>query len=41
MSQSIFNQVCSDPTIVKGIYNTCDQWCMVLLGDRALSGLSV
>jgi hypothetical protein len=28
MSQPIFNQVCLDPTLVKGIYNTCDQWCM-------------
>ena len=28
MSEPIFNQVCLDPTLVKGIYNTCDQWCM-------------
>ena len=27
-SQPIFNQVCLDPTLIKGIYNTCDQWCM-------------
>jgi hypothetical protein len=28
MSQPIFNQVCLDPTLIKGIYHTCDQWCM-------------
>jgi len=28
MSQPIFNQVCLDSTLIKGIYNTCDQWCM-------------
>ena len=28
MSQPIFNRVCLDPTLIKGIYNTCDQWCM-------------
>ena len=28
MSQPIFNQVCLDPTLIKGIYNACDQWCM-------------
>jgi hypothetical protein len=28
MSQPIFNQVRLDPTLIKGIYNTCDQWCM-------------
>ena len=28
MSLPIFNQVALDPTLIKGIYNTCDQWCM-------------
>jgi hypothetical protein len=28
LSQPIFNQAPLDPTIIKGIYNTCDQWCM-------------
>lgn len=28
MSQPIFNQVCLDPTLINGVYNTCDQWCM-------------
>lgn len=28
MSQPIFNRVCLDPTLIKGVYNTCDQWCM-------------
>lgn len=28
MSQPIFNQVCLDPTLITGIYSTCDQWCM-------------
>jgi hypothetical protein len=28
MAQPIFNQVCLDSTLIKGIYNTCDQWCM-------------
>lgn len=28
MAVPIFNQVCLDPTLIKGIYNTCDQWCM-------------
>ena len=28
MSQPIFNQVCLDRTLIAGIYNTCDQWCM-------------
>jgi hypothetical protein len=28
MSQPIFNQVCLDPTLITGIYGTCDQWCM-------------
>ena len=28
MSQPILAQECPDPTIIKGIYNTCDQWCM-------------
>jgi len=28
MSQPIFNQVCLDPTIINGVYNCCDQWCM-------------
>jgi hypothetical protein len=28
MSQPIFNQVCLGPTLIKGIYNMCDQWCM-------------
>jgi hypothetical protein len=28
MSQPIFNQVCLDPTLIKGIYDVCDQWCM-------------
>ena len=28
MSQPIFNQVCLDPTLIDGVYNACDQWCM-------------
>ena len=28
MSLPIFNQVSLDPTLIKGVYNTCDQWCM-------------
>jgi hypothetical protein len=28
MSQPIFNQVILDPTLIAGVYNTCDQWCM-------------
>ena len=28
MSLPMFNQVALDPTLIKGIYNTCDQWCM-------------
>lgn len=28
MSTPIFNQVVLDPTLIKGIYNSCDQWCM-------------
>ena len=28
MSQPIFNQVCLDPTLITGIYGTCDQWCL-------------
>ena len=28
MSVPIINQVCLDPAIINGIYNTCDQWCM-------------
>jgi hypothetical protein len=28
MSQPIFNQVVLDPTLIKGVYDTCDQWCM-------------
>jgi hypothetical protein len=28
MSEPIFNQVCLDPTLIEGVYNTCDQWCM-------------
>jgi hypothetical protein len=27
-SQPIFNQVVLDPTLIKGVYNACDQWCM-------------
>ena len=28
MPLPIFNEVCLDPTLIKGVYNTCDQWCM-------------
>jgi hypothetical protein len=28
MSVPIFNQVSLDPTLIKSVYNTCDQWCM-------------
>ena len=28
MSLPVFNQVCLDPTLIRGIYNRCDQWCM-------------
>jgi hypothetical protein len=28
VSLPIFNQVSLDPTLIKGVYNTCDQWCM-------------
>ena len=28
MSEPIFNQVCLDPTLIAGVYNACDQWCM-------------
>lgn len=28
MSQPAFVQVALDPTLIKGVYDTCDQWCM-------------
>ena len=28
MSQPIFNHVVLDPTLINGVYDTCDQWCM-------------
>ncbi len=28
MPLPIFNQVSLDPMLIKGVYNTCDQWCM-------------
>jgi hypothetical protein len=28
MSLPIFSQVSLDPTLIKGVYNRCDQWCM-------------
>jgi hypothetical protein len=28
MSQPIFNRVCLDPTLINGVYDCCDQWCM-------------
>ena len=28
MSQPAFARAAADPTLIKGIYDTCDQWCM-------------
>jgi hypothetical protein len=38
MSLPIFSQVCLDPTLIKGVYNACDQWCMYCpVTDRCLA----
>jgi hypothetical protein len=33
-SQPVFLQVALDPTLVKGIYDACDQWCMYCPATR-------
>lgn len=34
MKLPLFVQIAADPTLIPGIYDTCDQWCMYCSATR-------